>query len=262
MADISFFTESDGWFLANDAARGPWDPEACHGGPPAGLLARASENEVPDQRLTRMSLEFSRPIPMAGFRIDTAVVRRGRSVSVTQSDLLDRSGKVCATARSLHIRETEAQGFPSVSATAPSFDFAEPGSFPMVWRGHEYPWFSAGVEARFEPNHHDSIGPTTMWMRSLNLLPEEEMSPFQTVCPVADCGNASSRNAEPHVVSFVNPDLTINVFREPVGPWIGSSAVSYWEPNGIGLADAELFDKQGLVGRSTQTLLLRFQIQN
>lgn len=54
----------------------------------------------------------------------------------------------------------------------------------------------------------------------------------------------------------MNPDLTIVLHRLPVGEWLGSPAVSRWEPSGIGLADALLFDELGVVGRACQTLLL------
>ena len=83
------------------------------------------------------------------------------------------------------------------------------------------------------------------------------MSPFQRVCPLADSGNATSRNGEPEEFSFVNADLTISLHRLPVGEWIGSQAVSHWEPNGIGVADARLLDRQGPIGTASQTLLIR-----
>ena len=45
--------------------------------------------------------------------------------------------------------------------------------------------------------------------------------------------------------------------RDPVGEWLGTSASGYWEDNGIGMADAQLFDESGSVGRALQTLLIR-----
>ena len=38
---------------------------------------------------------------------------------------------------------------------------------------------------------------------------------------------------------------------------MGSRSGSTWQPTGIGLADALLFDDEGPVGRALQTLLLR-----
>ena len=83
------------------------------------------------------------------------------------------------------------------------------------------------------------------------------MSPFQRISPLADCGNAFGRNAEPDEVQFVNTDLVIALHRDPVGEWMGSRATSTWQPTGVGLAEALLFDDEGPVGRALQTLLLR-----
>jgi len=96
-----------------------------------------------------------------------------------------------------------------------------------------------------------------VWMETIAVLPGEEPSPFQRICPLADCGNAFSRHAEPDRVQFINADLTVALHRDPVGTWMGSRVWSHWQPSGIGLADALLFDDEGPVGRALQTLLLR-----
>jgi hypothetical protein len=93
-------------------------------------------------------------------------------------------------------------------------------------------------------------------MRTVPLLDDESPSPFQRICPLADCGNAFSRNGEPWDYTFVNPDLTIVLHREPIGDWLGASSVSRWEPTGIGMSDTLLFDERGAVGRAVQTLVI------
>ena len=73
-------------------------------------------------------------------------------------------------------------------------------------------------------------------------------SGFQRICPLADCGNAISRNGEPLDLA-INTDLSIHLHQEPVGEWFGSEATSHWSPDGI--SDALLFDEQGgRAGRS------------
>src|ERR1700722_8888734 len=60
------FERTDRGFHATGLARGPWDPEAQHGGAPAALLARAFElcAPSPDLALARLSYEFLRPVPL------------------------------------------------------------------------------------------------------------------------------------------------------------------------------------------------------
>jgi hypothetical protein len=88
------------------------------------------------------------------------------------------------------------------------------------------------------------------------ILAGEEASPFQQICPLADCGNGLSYNDYLDRVLFLNTDLTVSLHRDPVGDWYCSRSISHWETTGIGLADAELFDIEGSVGRATQNLIL------
>ena len=54
----------------------------------------------------------------------------------------------------------------------------------------------------------------------------------------------------------MNTDLSIHLHREPIGEWFRSEATSHWSPDGIGMADALLYDEQGPVGRAVQSLVI------
>jgi len=260
----AFFTvqpDDDGgeWFLPTELARGPWDPEACHAGPPTGLLARALERALPDLRLARISVDLGRPVPMAGFRITTEVLRAGRATGNTRASLVDGEGVVRVTATGAHVLASPTPVFPITlgSADTPRLADAEPGEFPFGATVHGRPGFRDAVSVRYPAGEGPGVGPTSVWMRTVPLLAAEGSSPFQRICPLADCGNAFSRHAEPMQVQFVNTDLVIALHRDPVGDWLGSRAASHWQPTGVGLADALLFDDEGAVGRALQTMLLR-----
>jgi len=253
----SFFTsDSPDRFVPTDASRGPWDPDSCHAGPPTGLLARALERLVPDQPLRRITVDLIRPIPMAGFTIQAEVVRRGRSVSTTRATLVDLDGRPRITAAGLHLRRSSDATPSSPIVPVARLDEAVPGAFPITRSLHGLPGFVTGTELRYPPGEVPQPGPTTAWMRTIPLLPDEEPSPFQRICPLADCGNALSRHVEPWEARFVNPDLTVVLHRDPEGEWLGSDSASHWQPDGVGLADALLFDHRGPVGRALQTLLV------
>jgi hypothetical protein len=253
----AFFRLEDGLYVGNDPARGPWDAGACHGGPVAAALARELEGLVPELRLVRLTVELHRPVPIAGFRVAVSTTRAGRNVVATTAVLTDGDGRGCATAGGLHLRAAEVGALPTVAEPPPDFDGAAPGPFPITAGRHDLPMFGTAVEARYPPGEDGEPGPTTLWLRTPAIVDGEEPSPFQVVCPLADCGNAVSRNAGLDRIGFVNPDLTITVVRPPQGRWLASRARSYWEQGGIGLADATLFDRHGVVGRAQQTLLLR-----
>jgi hypothetical protein len=77
------------------------------------------------------------------------------------------------------------------------------------------------------------------------------------VAVAADSGNGISAVLDFARYLFVNSDLTINLLRCPQGEWICVDARTLLAPNGCGLAESQLFDEAGLVGRATQSLAVR-----
>lgn len=249
--------DGEEWFLPTGHCRGPWDPHACHAGPPTALLARASERLLPDQQIVRLSVDLTRPIPHAGFRIEATVARAGRTVSTTELAIVDGDGRRVVNARAMHIADTALGDIPTTHSPTPRLAEAAPDRFPIRTSAHGRPMFAGGVEVRYPPGDTPDPGPTRMWMRTVPIVFGERPSPFQRICPLADCGNAVSRNSEPDGLAFVNSDLTILLHRPPVGEWFGTDSVSRWEPSGVGMSDSLLFDELGTVGRALQTLVLR-----
>jgi len=262
----SYFTieaRPDGteWIVPTELARGPWDHEACHGGPPTAMLVRALERAVPAHRLARISVELGTPVPMAGFRIDTEVMRGGRATASSRAVLVDGQGVVRSTAVGMHVRTSDEPVLPApldnAAVELPPVIDTEPGEFPMRRAMPQWVGFRDSVECRYPSGSSGDGGATTVYMRTVAPLPDEEPSPFQRIAPLSDCGNAFSRHTDLDELQFINTDLVIALHRDPQGEWLGSSSTSSWQPGGVGLADALLFDEHGPVGRALQTLLLR-----
>lgn len=257
--DNSFFNSNDNeWFQPTSHTRGPWDEHACHAGPPTALLARAVELLLPEQRLTRLSVNLLRPIPFEKLRIEATVQRKGRTVSITEAVLINEDGKSVVSAQGMHLTLTAHQDLDTQVQHIGDPEAALPGIFPIAQTLHGKPAFNGdGVSVRYPSGQDHLPGPTTAWLKTVPLLDYESPSPFQRICPLADCGNAFGRNADPSEVTFMNTDLTVVLHRDPEGDWLGTESRGYWEPTGIGLADATLFDRSGCVGHAMQTLVLR-----
>jgi hypothetical protein len=85
----TIFNARDGRFVPTEQARGPWDPQALHGGAPAALIMRAFERHEPQpqMRFARMGFEFLRTLPFAPLLIVTSTVRPGRRVQELAAEL-------------------------------------------------------------------------------------------------------------------------------------------------------------------------------
>src|SRR5690606_26145885 len=95
------------------------------------------------------------------------------------------------------------------------------------------------------------------WMRMrYPLIAGEEPSPLQRVAIAADSGNGVSAGLDYARFLFINPELTVHLFREPAGEWIGLASRTSADATGIGLAETRLYDVTGPIGRGAQALLV------
>ena len=256
-AKAFFRVEDDHFYIGNDPARGPWSADACHAGPVTGAIARSFELCVPDKQLMKLSVEILRPVPIAGFRVVTEVVKNGRMVTTANAKITDQDNKLVATASAMYMQQQQLGDVPSVEDQIPPVEESVAGDFPIKFTLHGLPSFSTGIEILYPQGEDSEPGPTSLWMKSLPIVEQEIPSPFQKLCPLADCGNGISRNGELNQISFINPDITIVMHRAPEGDWLGTRTRSHWQPTGMGLAEATLFDGQGAIASVMQTLLLK-----
>lgn len=215
------------------------------------------EQIAPQQRLVRITVELMRPVPMAGFRVQAEVRRPGRSVTFSEAEIFDEE-RIYVRAYGMHMRQLDDLDCSTAVVESPDLDAAVEAPFPIHATTHGMYTFIDTLECRFDPAGSIGLGgPTTIWVRTkVPILADEEPSPFQKVCPLADSGNGISYNDYLDKVHFLNTDLSVAVHRPPVGDWFCSKAVSHWQADGIGMADAELFDVSGPVGRAVQNVLL------
>jgi hypothetical protein len=240
-------------------ARGPWSPDAMHGGAPAALLARAVEHHDPGPAsfVARLTIDLLRPVPLAPLDVVSRTTRPGRKVQWVEASLL-ADGVEVARASALRLRTTEPLGLPlpapaPVTIAAPDASDVLEVELPHV----SGPGFWRAVEFRVAEGSWTSTGPATMWFRlRAEVVAGETPSPLQRVAAAADFGNGVSTVLPRGQYLFINPDLSIHLHRYPVGEWVALDARSRAEDAGVGLAMCDLHDEVGAIGRSVQTLLV------
>src|SRR5947207_2882962 len=101
-AEALFDRADDDRWLPTDLARGPWSPDALHGGPTAALLARAVEPLVAPLAVARMTIELVRPVPVAPLRVSSTLLRDGRKIRLADARV-EHDGTLVAWATALAI---------------------------------------------------------------------------------------------------------------------------------------------------------------
>lgn len=74
---------------------------------------------------------------------------------------------------------------------------------------------------------------------------------------LADIANGLTPIASPKEAFFPNLDLTLHLFREPAGEWVGFDISASNGTTGIGLTHSVLHDCSGPLGVLSQSLTVR-----
>jgi hypothetical protein len=256
----AYFTPTDDpeRFEATGYTEGLWEPGMQHAGPAAALLARAVER-LPCSvdgaaQVARLTVEILGPVPIGEVTVAAGVVRPGRSVELVEAELR-AGGRPAMRARAWRIR-TASLVMPNAGPVV-----SEPPALPpepTPWRRHEMRrGFLGAVEWRFVSGHFEEPGPAVVWGRHLvPLVAGEDPSGLQRLIPFADCGNGLSGVYDFDAWWFINTELTVHVQRVPAGDWFCVRAATALDGSGVGLAETELYDQAGRVGRGAQSLLV------
>lgn len=257
--DAALFVPDGDSFIPTNLARGPWSPKALHGGPVAALVTRTIERCSPEgcQQLVRLTLELLRPIPTARLCVTAFLVRPGRKVQLVDA-VVESGGVEVAWARALRIRvgPEEHQASPTVPEDDPPAPPEDGITTPSLTDGYRA-FHNEGVDVRFVNGRFNALGPATAWFRlRCPVVAGEDPSPWQRAVAAGDFGNGISAELDFTSHVFINPDVSVSLFRPPVGEWICLDSRTRFGSPGIGSAESVLWDVKGRIGRATQSLVV------
>jgi hypothetical protein len=254
MPESFFVPRAANLFTPTDHTRGPWGAESQHGGPPASLLGRAVEaaNDRTDMAVARITFEILRPIPVRDLSVTTDVIRPGRSVEMVEAGLWDDGTEVMrARAWRIRIGELDVRT-PVAPPPAGPGDSVDAEPLPTPYEGYLH-----AMEMRSVHGGLNEPGPGTVWFRMrYPLLPDEAPSPLTRVLIAADSASGISAVLDWHEWLFINTDLTVHLHRKPAGEWICLDAETTVQPTGVGLAASVVYDEEGSIGLTSQSLFV------
>ena len=251
-----FYVADGDRFVATVSTRGPWSPNHQHGGPPAALCVRALEHLTPSgAMLTRLTFDFLRPVPIAPLTVIAEVVRAGAKVQRLRAVARDDAGTdlVHVTALSIRTSDALAQSLVEAGEPPPPPDTGDPFTFPFFPEPNGY---HHAVEGRIARGVWGE-GPMAIWFRPrVPLVAGESPTPLQRLVIVADSASGVGVVLDKDRHSWVNADLTLVLHRAPAGEWMCLDAATTAETHGVGMTRARLWDTDGPVGISLQSLVV------
>ena len=254
MGDSFYVPLGGGRWRATVHTTGPWDERAQHGGPPSALLGRAISRCEPrdDMVVARFTTEILSAIPVGEMTVAARVARPGRSVQLLEA-AITAGGREVAMARAWRVLRTASPDAGPGLPPPPGLPAAET---PIPAGGWVDGYLSA-IEWRGARGQFGGTGPATYWTRMrYPLVPDEEPAPLERVLAVADSGNGISGELDLRHWHFINPELTVHLYREAAGQWICLDARTSIATGGAGLATSVLSDTGGPLGVGAQALLI------
>ena len=251
-----FQRESSVCYWPTHHVSGGWNPQEQHIAPAIGLLAHAVQRDMAERRqdglqLARLSCDILGVIPMESVKVEVELLRPGRTIELVQARL-SHAGRDAVLARawltkaydSGKLAGSELPPLPPLETFERwGLDTNWPGGFvrsTQIWRRELAP------------------GRVQFWLRGdVALIEGEPVGRVAHMLRLIDVANGVSARAAPEDVLFPNLDLTVHLFREPVGDLIGLDSTQSFGPTGLGLTETVLHDEQGPFGTFSQILTVR-----
>lgn len=238
-------------FASTDHTRSNWTPEIQHGSPPLALLTKAIEELLPPgMRIGRTTLDILGAIPVSAVRVRARVNRPGGRISLLSAEMIADRPVARVSAWAL--------------ATSDTRDAAT-DRFPPLVEGETAPlalhWKDAGgyIESiQWRPQYEPDGSAAVYWLTPLvGLVDDEPTTALQRLTMVVDSANGVGAAIDPERFVFMNTDTAVHLHRLPTGADFALRARGSIGPDGVGVTTAELFDRDGFVGTSAQTLLVQ-----
>ncbi len=238
--------------------RGAWKETEQHFAPIGGLVVHAVEQFVTqrggEDGLEIGSIHFDilgvvKLVPMV---VDVRSVRPGRTVELLEASV-HAEGRVVALARIWRMAKFDTSAVAGGAAPAlPAPQDIAPWAMHGVWPGD----FIASLDVRAVRPPEPGRG--TAWISTgIDLVAGEQASELARFIMLVDTANGVAVRESPSEWMYPNLDLSIHLFRQPYGPWVGLDASVVFGEAGLGLTSAVLHDIHGPVGRTEQTLTVR-----
>ena len=235
-----------------------WNAEIQHGSPPLALMTKVIEELAAPSglRVGRLLLDILGAIPVAPVRVTAWVARPGTRISLVVAEMSPLA------AHSSHRPVARVSAW--LLAPSDTSDVATDRHPPLVegettavahgWQGA--PGYLETISWR---NQATAPGEAAVaWMSPLvPLVDDEETTGLQRLAMVVDSANGVGAALDPGRFMFMNTDTAVHLHRSPRGNDFAVRARGSIGPDGIGVTTAEIFDRDGFIGTSAQTLLVQ-----
>ncbi len=252
----------DGRYRPTVHTGGAWNADEIHFSPLGGLIvhaidlhraAHAPGTEQPGtKQLGRISFDILGFLAAQDCTISVETIRPGRTIELIEASVAI-GGRTAVLARAWFIDVVDTA---SVAGGEPD---ALPGPDGLAVWPMDDTWPGGYIDSlEVRPLRPPVPGRATGWLGTDTKLVEgEDASAHASFIALVDTANGIAVRQPPTSWLYPNLDLTIHLYRQPVGSWVGLDTTVTFGPAGHGLTSSVLHDTTGPVGRAEQILTIR-----
>ncbi len=239
-------------------AGGAWNDAEIHFSPLGGLIVHAIEGHraatggAAGLTLGRVGFDILGFLAAEVCEVRVETIRPGRTIELVEARVVI-GGRTAVLARAWYM----------VASDTSAVAGGEPPRIPVPearYRRSIAETWPGGYVASLEMRSVEAPRPgrATAWLRTdRRLVAGEEAGPWAGFIALVDTANGVAVRQRPEDWLFPNLDLTIHLYRQPEGEWVGLDTTVIFGAGGHGLTSTALHDASGPVGRAEQTLTLR-----
>lgn len=243
-------------YTATSHVGGAWFVDEQHIAPLLGLVTHLVEVDRDERRtdglvVARLSFDILGRVGLGEVSTGVRTVRPGRSVELVEA-VASQSDRAVVILRAWLMKPAVTADIAATSLSSiPRPEDAAPFDATKVWPGK----FIESIEVRrlqAEP------GRAMVWARTpLPLIVEEPHSRFAATVGLLDIANGMTVRVDPTAVAFPNVDLTLHLFRQPEGEWVGFDTTVTFGGGGVGVTSSVIHDRRGPFAVMAQSLTIR-----
>ena len=256
-SDSYFIRISEGRFQPTEHTAGAWNTAEQHFSPLGGLLTHeierfAQARGTQSLATSRITFDILGTVAIEPFDVQVEVVRPGRTVELVEAIAVAKGRPVVRTRawRLVRLETSEIAG--GAPERLPSPTALPSRAMSSVWPGG----YIASIDYR--PIGEFTPGRGRAWIRTpLDLVAGERAGDLARFITLVDTANGVAARVSPRDWFYPNVDLSIHLWRQPTGEWVGLDTQVVFGPDGQGLTSTVLHDQDGGVGRAEQLLTIR-----
>ncbi len=233
---------ADGTYQPTLHCQGPWDPGACHGGPPSALALHEILRHDGGGGLVvgQLNIDLLGPVPLEKIAFSTRTLREGRRIQLVETTGA-AGGRPVINLRAWKLLAA-GDGITDVgiTATIPGPAAGRPSSAISAFP------YGAAIDWSFLEGDFGQAGPSTAWATPrIPLVEGEEIAPIEAAVLVADSANGISSVLPIDNYLFIPPAVSTTIIRYPKETTVAISARTQISSDGIGITRATLLDASG-----------------